>query len=65
MYAVAYRPVRTAESGRIEVWPSELAVGRALPVFPLGLDKGLCVPVDIEAAYVEACQRSRIPLPGS
>jgi len=63
MYAVAYRPVRTKDSGRIEVWPSELAVGRALPLLPLGLDKGLCVPVDLETAYAEACQRSRLPAP--
>ena len=61
MYAVAYRPVRRTDLDRIDVWPTELAVGRALPVLPLGLDKGLCVPVDIEAAYVEACQRSRLP----
>ena len=61
MYAVAYRPLRRTDSERIDVWPSELSVGRPLPVLPLGLDKGLCVPVDLETAYVEACQRSRLP----
>jgi|SRR5579859_6142608 len=61
-YAVAYRPVRRVNSEGIDVWPADLGVGRALPVLPLGLDKGLCVPVDLDAAYVEACQRSRLPI---
>ncbi len=62
MYAFAYRPIRRVDSERIDVWPAELRVGGKLPVLPLGLDKGLCVPVDLDAAYVEACQRSRLPL---
>ncbi|HSZ56049.1 MAG TPA: DUF4058 family protein [Tepidisphaeraceae bacterium] len=61
LYAVAYRPVRRPNDPRIDVWPASLAVGRPLPTLPLALDKGLCLPLDLEAPYVEACRRSRIP----
>jgi hypothetical protein len=58
--AVAYRPIRHAGNERIDVWPASLAVGRVLPLLPLGLDKGLVIPLDLEPTYVEACQRSRL-----
>jgi len=61
LYATAYRPVRRPTSDQIEIWTATLAVGQALPVLPLALDKGVCVPLDLEATYVEACQRSRLP----
>jgi Protein of unknown function (DUF4058) len=60
LYAVAYRPYRRKEAELIDVWPATLAVGQALPVMPLPLDKGLIVPVDLEATYTEARQRSRL-----
>jgi hypothetical protein len=60
LYAVAYRPVRRSDSGHLEVWPATLAVGQALPVLPLALDKGVCVPLDLETTYAEACQRRRL-----
>jgi len=60
LYAAAYRPLRVADSDRIESWPVPLALGDALPTLPLSLDAELCVPVDLDAAYVEACQRRRI-----
>jgi hypothetical protein len=60
LYATAYRPVRRSTSDQIEIWISTLAVGQSLPVLPLALDKGMCVPLDLEAPYVEACQRSRL-----
>jgi hypothetical protein len=59
--AASYRPVRRADGDRIEVWPTTLAVGQSLPVLPLPLDKGVCVPLDLEATYTEACERSRLP----
>lgn len=61
LYAVAYRPVRRTHSERVDVWPATLAVGGSLPLLPLALDRGLCVPLDLEPTYVEACQRSRLP----
>jgi hypothetical protein len=59
--AVAYRPIRRPNAERIDVWPAALAVGNSLPLLPLGLDKGLCVALDLEPTYREACQSSRLP----
>lgn len=61
LYATAYRPVRSATSDQIEIWSAALSVGQSLPILPLALDKGACVPLDLEATYAEACQRSRLP----
>jgi hypothetical protein len=60
LYSVAYRPLHVAGAGRIETWPYPLSVGLALPTMPLSLEAELCVPVDLEAAYSEACQRRRV-----
>jgi hypothetical protein len=59
LYATAYRPVRRV-ADEIEVWRSALAVGQLLPVLPLALRGDGCVPVDFEAAYTTARQRSRL-----
>jgi len=61
LYATAYRPVRRRTGDQIEIWFATLAVGQALPVLPLALDKGICVPLDLEATYTEARQHSRLP----
>ena len=60
LYAVAYRPLHEAGAGRIETWPAALSVGQPLPTLPLSLEAELCLPVDLEAAYAEACQRRRL-----
>jgi hypothetical protein len=60
LYAAAYRPVTEGESAHIETWPTPLAVGQALPVLPLSLAADLCIPVDLDAAYCDACERRRI-----
>jgi hypothetical protein len=44
----------------IEAWPAVLAVGEALPRLPLALRGFGMVPVDLEATYEEARQRSRL-----
>jgi hypothetical protein len=59
-YTIAYRPVREGGIDRIETWPIPLAVGEGLPTMPLSLEAELCVPVDLEAVYTEACQRRRL-----
>lgn len=61
LYAVAYRPVRRPNDERIDVWPAKLEVAEKLPVLPLALDRGICLPLDLEPPYVEACRRSRLP----
>ena len=61
LYAVAYRPARREESDRIQIWPAPLAIGASLPVMPLALDKGVFVPLDLEATYTDARGRRRLP----
>lgn len=60
LYAVSYRPLHAATGGRIDTWPLPLAIGQPLPTLPLSLAADHCVPVDLEAAYREACVRRRI-----
>jgi hypothetical protein len=60
LYSVAYRPLRIEGEGRIESWPNALALGRPLPTVPLSLGADLCVALDLEAAYSEACRRRRV-----
>jgi hypothetical protein len=60
LYAVAYRPARRQEKNEIDIWPVPLAVGGTLPLLPLALKGARAVPLDLEAAYTEARQRSRL-----
>jgi hypothetical protein len=60
IYAVAYRPARRRESNQVEAWPVALALGECLPVLPLALRGAHAVPVDLEATYSSARQRSRL-----
>jgi hypothetical protein len=60
LYAVAYRPVTTRKSPRVEVWPEALALGEILPEVPLWLSLDVCVPVRLEDSYVDTCQSLRI-----
>jgi uncharacterized protein DUF4058 len=59
-YAVAYRPSRRSTGDQIELWPRPLALGQPLPVLPLALRNAGVVPVDLEATYSEARERSRL-----
>ncbi|HYV38679.1 MAG TPA: DUF4058 family protein [Gemmataceae bacterium] len=60
LYAVAYRPVRRENVEKIDIWPTALALGKPLPVLPLSLAGKLCLPLDLEAAYMDTCRVSRI-----
>jgi hypothetical protein len=60
IYSVAYRPLHEPDADRIESWPVALTVGRPLPTMPLSLEAEFCIPVDLDAAYAEACQRRRM-----
>jgi hypothetical protein len=60
IYSVAYRPLLESGTGRIETWPSALAVGEPLPTLPLALEAEHCIAVDLEVAYQEACRRRRL-----
>jgi len=59
-YAVAYRPSRQASGGQVEIWPRVLSIGQALPILPLALRNDGVIPLDLEASYSEARQRSRL-----
>jgi hypothetical protein len=56
IYSVSYRPVHRDERNEIEVWQESLAIGRVLPTMPLALQGAMTVPVDLEAAYSDACE---------
>jgi hypothetical protein len=60
LYAVAYRPLRRDQEAWVETWPMTLAVGQPLPTVPLSLEAERCLAVDLEAAYLDACQRRRV-----
>lgn len=60
LYAVAYRPVREANSQTIEAWTRTLSVGGSLPIMPLAIDKGVVLPLDLELSYSDARRRRRI-----
>jgi Protein of unknown function (DUF4058) len=60
LYAVAYLPNRRAETNQIDAWTVVLSVGSTLPVLPLALRGSNTVPLDLNAAYDDACRRSRI-----
>ena len=60
LYAAAYRPVRRHDTNQIDLWPAALVVGRAWPLLALALRGGPAVPLDLEATYTDACQRSRL-----
>jgi hypothetical protein len=60
LYTVAYRPLRREGAEQIEAWPMPLAIGRPLPAVPLALAADLCLAVDLEVAYADACRRRRV-----
>ncbi len=59
IYSVAYRPLRRDGVEVIDTWPVPLTVGQPLPTMPLSLEAELCVALDLESAYLDACQRRR------
>lgn len=61
IYTSAYRPVTRQNRTMIDVWSWELAIGSSLPIVPLALKESGTITVNLEANYLEACQRSRIP----
>ncbi len=61
LYAVSYRPFRPkVNDDRIEVRPTGLDVSRELPTMRLALRGGPTVPIELEATYTRARQRSQL-----
>ncbi|HWE03358.1 MAG TPA: DUF4058 family protein [Tepidisphaeraceae bacterium] len=61
LYAVAYRPIRRPHVEQIDIWRAPLTIGDRLPLLPLALDKQVCVPLDLETTYRQACRMGRLP----
>ena len=61
LYAVSYRPVTVQRTPRVEIWPEPLKLGKELPTLPLWLRLDLCVPLQLEESYQDACRALRIP----
>lgn len=59
-YAVAFRPRQSGTRWRLDAWQYELAIGQSLPTLPLWLTDKICVPLELEASYEEACRALRI-----
>jgi hypothetical protein len=58
--AVAYQPLHQEEVSAVQVWFETLTLGTSLPTMPLAV-RGLgLIPLDLDATYREACQRSRL-----
>ncbi|OWK38473.1 DUF4058 domain-containing protein [Fimbriiglobus ruber] len=60
LFAAAYRPVERDGAGALDIWREPVAVGRPLPTLPLWLRGGLCLPVELEAAYTRTCVEQRV-----
>lgn len=64
LYAVAYRVVvadtAISQTTHLEMWAESLAVGAPLPTMPLWLTPSLCMPLELEAAYRDACRLAGI-----
>jgi hypothetical protein len=61
IYATAYRPIRREDANQIDFWSVALAVGESLPTLPLALKGWGCIPIDLEATYMETRRHSRLP----
>jgi hypothetical protein len=60
VYGVSYGPTRRQNNNQIDVWPSTFTLDGALPSLPLVIRGYRAVPIDLEATYTEARQRSRL-----
>ena len=56
LYTSAYRP---GPAG-LDIWREPLALGAELPVLPLWLKGGPCLPVDLEASYERTRREQRM-----
>jgi hypothetical protein len=65
LYAAAYQPLRQKGQSDLRVWQEELAIDQLLPIMPLCLRDGPCVPVDLEATYEQTCRELRLRSNGS
>ena len=60
LYAVAYQVSQQANETALNLWESALNLGDDLPILPLWLRDGLCLPLDFSATYERTCREQRI-----
>jgi hypothetical protein len=60
LYTSAYHAVERNEDAQLDVWHNPLTIGQHLPVMPLWVRGGFCVPLQLEATYAHTCQEYRI-----
>lgn len=65
LYAVAYRPLLRDETPALDIWETQLAIGKELPILPLWLRGNLCLRVDLAATYGRTCREQRIVAAGA
>jgi hypothetical protein len=61
VYAASCRWLRKSDRGVLETWFHTLIIGHPLPTLPLWLTDTLCVPLDLERSYEQACEDLSIP----
>jgi hypothetical protein len=61
VYAASCRWLRGSERAVLQSWSHPLIVGQPLPTLPLWLTDSLCVPLDLERSYEQACEDLSIP----
>jgi hypothetical protein len=62
LYGSAYRPLGKNGQASLQVWHEKLVLGQPLPVLPLWLAKGPCVPIDLEHACEATSRGLKIDL---
>src|SRR5262249_32142849 len=60
LYASAYRATGGPDALTLELWAEGLGLGSPLPTLPLWIGADLCLPLDLEKAYLAACAARRI-----
>lgn len=60
IYAAAYRPASQEQEQQIDTWLFPLDIGMALPTVPFYLCGHGCIPLDLEATYMETRKRSNL-----
>jgi hypothetical protein len=60
LYAAAYWPRQRRDGGLIDIWTAVLSLGNSFPTLPLAISSELCIPLDLDATYADACHRRRL-----
>ncbi|MFO0805652.1 MAG: DUF4058 family protein [Gemmataceae bacterium] len=54
-YASSVRWLTRGRRAKLESWPQPLVIGKPMPILPLWLKDDLCISLDLETGYEEAC----------